>query len=541
MSSPFPPRQALQPQDLTSGRNRGDTSPGGGYEKTLSPDPDPVDRRWRAIGDTVRGASHVRKGMVNQDAIGWWPGDGVVDHVALAVADGHGSPKNFRSNTGSEFAKKVSLGLAAEIVGAGSPSLSDVKISLQSVIPRRIVKDWLALVHADLDKSPLTERELAAVEAQAGRKGRDLVAESPHLAYGSTLVTVLATKTFVAFWQIGDGDVLTVSGHGNVDRPVAGDEELIANETTSLCSPEAWRLFRTAILGTPAPMIMLSTDGFANSFLSEEGFFKFGTDVFRMAAAEGIEAVGSKLNGWLTEMTRQGSGDDISLGIICQPDALRRVPAEPPPAATVVDTGPKTSGEYPASWPTSPSPGLDDSTSTTAPPRDQDGSMPSHGPGPAPAPPPEPGPRTVPHPGPVLREGPPPPPQPEPVLRDPLPPRQEPARPMSPPAATEPEAGHRPPSSITSASELERPVSPPTPPADPVDLAGEGATRRLETDAIPQADAPDEPLPDADAPEPEAQAPSGSRLSRLLRRTKKHGTQDDKHGTQGDAEPGPAE
>jgi Protein phosphatase 2C len=540
MSSPFPPRQALQPQDLPSGRAAGDTSPSGEYEKTLPPVSEPADRCWRAIGQSVQGASHVRKGTVNQDAIGWWPSDGVGDHVILAVADGHGSAKNFRSATGSVFAKDVSLRLAEEIVTAGPPKLSDVKISLQSVIPRRIVQDWLALVHADLRESPLTEKELATLERQSGRKSRDLVAENPHLAYGSTLVTAMAAKSFTAFWQIGDGDVLIVSGRGHVDRPVAGDEQLIANETTSLCSPEAWRLFRTAVLGTPAPMIMVSTDGFANSFQSDEGFFKFGSDVLRIVAAEGIDAVDGKLDGWLTEMTRQGSGDDISLGIICQPDVLRHLPIPPPLPATVVDTRPKSepgypaswpavpspgpddsglrSGpgeraqEYPASWPAAPSPGLDDSVSLRASHLDRDGLQPP--PGSAPSPSPETGLDPVPRPQPILRAAP--------------APQQEPARPVSPPAAAEPESGHRPPPVIPEPV-LERPVSPPMPPLDPASLAEEGVVRRRVVATIPQTELPDQPPQDLEVPaslDPEAQAASGPWWKFGLGRSKKQGSQD---------------
>ena len=506
MSSPFPPRQALQPQDLTSGKDLSDTSPGGGHDKTMPSVSESADRRWRAIGRTVRGASHVRKGTVNQDAIGWWPDDGTGDHVILAVADGHGSAKNFRSDTGSRFAKEVSLRLAEEIATSGSLELSDVKHSLQSVIPRRIVQDWLALVHADLRKSPLTEEELSVLETQSGRSSRDFVAGSPHVAYGSTLVTAMATKSFVAFWQIGDGDVLIVSGRGNVGRPVAGDEQLIANETTSLCSPDAWLLFRIAVLGTPPPLIMVSTDGFANSFQSEEGFFKFGSDILRIVATEGIDAVDGKLDGWLTEMTQQGSGDDISLGIICQPDVLRRLPIEPLPPATVVDTrlttdsgypaswpaapspGPDDSGPrsrpekrdhgLPASWPASPSPGLDDAVSLGPPPLDRDGFTPSPGPGSGLESRPEFGSQAEPR----ARAG------------------QEPGRPESPPGATEPESGRQSPAPVAPDSELVRPVSPPMPPLAPGSLAEkEGMMRGREAGADPQSDRPDQPPQDSGA------------------------------------------
>jgi hypothetical protein len=278
---------------------------------------------WRVIGSSVRGATHVRTGLENQDAIGWIPAEGIGARVVVSVADGHGSPKSFRSATGARLAVEVSQSLAAELLTApaGPVELSWVKDRLEQDAPRRIVRDWRARVEQDLARSPFTDEEFALVRERDGQKGQDLVEKDPYLAYGSTLVTAVAASSFMAFWQIGDGDVLIVSPAG-ADRPLAGDERLIANETTSLCSADAWRLFRVAVFGTPAPLIMVSTDGFVNSFLDDEGYFRFGSDVLRMLGADGVDAVGGRLSQWLGEMTQAGSGDDISLGIACRPSEL---------------------------------------------------------------------------------------------------------------------------------------------------------------------------------------------------------------------------
>src|SRR6185437_6107909 len=152
--------------------------------------------------------------------------------------------------------------------------------------------------------------------------------------------------SFLAFWQIGDGDVVTVSADARVGRPLRGDERLIANETTSLCSDDAWRLFRVAIYGTTSPMILVSSDGFANSFADEPGFFQFGSDVLRIVVNEGLDAVNEMLPGWLEEMTRRGSGDDISLGMICRPSELPRSLPDPagPDAAGPGPAGPDSAG-----------------------------------------------------------------------------------------------------------------------------------------------------------------------------------------------------
>lgn len=314
---PSPPRRDPRPQTPTSGSAR--------YEKTVpaASQPEASGQPWRVIGHSVRGASHVRRDLENQDVIRWEP-EGGGSRVVISVADGHGSPKNFRSATGAKIAVDVSLGLASELLAIPPDelTLSFVKDRLEQEVPRRIVRDWLDGVDRHLGDHPFREDELLRLQEQDGRKSVELIENNGRLAYGSTLVTAIAMESFMVFWQIGDGDVLTVSASGKVSRPVRGDERLIANETTSLCSPDASRLFRVAVLGTPAPMVMVSTDGFSNSFQDDEGFFKFGSDVREIILAEGLGRVSGRLDGWLREMTEHGSGDDISLGIICRPEAL---------------------------------------------------------------------------------------------------------------------------------------------------------------------------------------------------------------------------
>ena len=56
---------------------------------------------WRAIGESVRGAAHLRSGLVNQDAFHWLPASGVGPPLILVISDGHGSAKYFRSHIGS--------------------------------------------------------------------------------------------------------------------------------------------------------------------------------------------------------------------------------------------------------------------------------------------------------------------------------------------------------------------------------------------------------------------------------------------------------
>ncbi|MDQ3699739.1 MAG: protein phosphatase 2C domain-containing protein, partial [Chloroflexota bacterium] len=72
--------------------------------------------RWRVVGTSVRGASHRRHGLPNQDALRWWPESGLGPPLVLAVADGHGSAKCFRSDVGSRLAVAAAVEVGAALL-----------------------------------------------------------------------------------------------------------------------------------------------------------------------------------------------------------------------------------------------------------------------------------------------------------------------------------------------------------------------------------------------------------------------------------------
>ncbi len=155
---------------------------------------------------------------------------------------------------------------------------------------------------------------------------RQAVEAKPGLAYGATLLSVLVTDSFILYLQLGDGDILTVSETGQVERPMPRDERLLGNETTSLSSEQAWRDVQVRFqvtAGTPPALILLSTDGYANSFRDESSFSKVGSDLLDLLRAEGVDKVNDSLKLWLAEASQAGNGDDITLGIICRMDTLQ--------------------------------------------------------------------------------------------------------------------------------------------------------------------------------------------------------------------------
>jgi hypothetical protein len=292
---------------------------------------------WRVVGRSVQGASHARGGIPNQDAIQWFPDSGVGPPLILSLSDGHGSPRNFRSDVGARFAVEAATSLMRELLLTGQPDpskLSTIKRTAEERLPGEVVRRWRASVTRHLKDHPITLEELDTLEKRRDPKARRAIEKDPQVAYGATLLSVLITSGFILYMQLGDGDILTVADNGEVTRPMTRDPRLIANETTSLCMHDAWREVQIkfqALYGPHPALILLSTDGYANSFVNEAAFLKVGSDILDILRTDGLEVVELSLSGWLEDASQAGSGDDITMGIVF-PVAILAAPAsEPPP------------------------------------------------------------------------------------------------------------------------------------------------------------------------------------------------------------------
>ena len=257
---------------------------------------------FHAIGATVRGASHLRNGLPNQDAWGKWsPVDGGWP-LAVALADGHGSAKSPRSDRGSRFACQVGIEAGREwLESAAARQLSaeELKYQLEDRVPKQIVARWRELVDKDIANEPVLPEPA-----------------NPYVVYGSTLLLFLSDKNQIALLQLGDGEILVARGDDAPQRVMRTDDRLIANETTSLSSKEAWREFRAGLF-TRAEMdwrlAILTTDGYPNSFGDDAGFLKAGSDIQTILKLDGVELLAAELEGWLRQASALGSGDDCTL------------------------------------------------------------------------------------------------------------------------------------------------------------------------------------------------------------------------------------
>jgi serine/threonine protein phosphatase PrpC len=281
---------------------------------------------WRAIGKSVRGATHFQTSIPNQDAIGWWTGAQYGLPLMMAISDGHGGERSFRSNRGSKIAVEITLQVLQEFI-KGLPDPRDLVEAEQMAtaeLPQAILKSWEEKVSADLEANPFQEHELKRLLEKRGPASKEMAEKYPLLVYGATILATVITQYFILHVQLGDGDILCVDPNGKTYRPYPRDERLVNNETTSLCSLNAadFRMRLEPVSKNGPVMVMMVSDGYTNSFPDEDDLLKAGGELLQCLRLEGMDAINEGLDATLKHISRLVSGDDISLGLLKRSELL---------------------------------------------------------------------------------------------------------------------------------------------------------------------------------------------------------------------------
>ncbi len=181
--------------------------------------------KWRCIGESVKGASHVRSGLPNQDAIRWFPESGIGLPLILAVSDGHGSAKSFRSDRGSRFAVETAIKVIQEFFLSSQSSdinFSALKDAAQRLLPPRLVNEWRKAVNKDLglsendeekltNKPNFTDEEKQILVDKDGEAAWQAVENNYFLAYGATVLAVSSSagcRVMIRVEEESDEEVL---------------------------------------------------------------------------------------------------------------------------------------------------------------------------------------------------------------------------------------------------------------------------------------------------------------------------------------------
>lgn len=271
---------------------------------------------WRVLSATARGASHEVSNMPNQDAEQSARLRGLHEGAfVVAVSDGHGNRRHFRSERGSRFAVEVACQCSEDLedrLRTLDDASSAERFALTTLVPT-IIGRWIAAVDADVERDPITLGDAYAEEAAS---------DAPVVAYGSTLIVAVAWGQWVVLAQIGDGDVLALTVDGKAFSPVPKDPALDGLRTTSLCQPNALDSFRVAVIDRSACALvglLIATDGFANAQAADPWEPAVGSDLVEMIRTRGVRWVEGQLPEWVARCaSSDGSADDTTVALLVE-------------------------------------------------------------------------------------------------------------------------------------------------------------------------------------------------------------------------------
>lgn len=262
------------------------------------------------IAASIRGASHEKEHKLRQDAL---LVSQINDQPFVAVSDGHGSEKCFRSHRGAKFAVESAKKHLEDLANVlETENITKVGEYAKMVTARNIVADWRERVRKDISQQPFTSAELKKLGEKAGQPGLNAVEKNPFTAYGATFLCSARIGDFAVFLKLGDGDILITDEEGKVNEVMEKDDRLLANETTSLCLPAAQHEMQVVLRRLSSDKhynVMISTDGYSNSYADDKAFHEAASDLSNKTP----EDIKNNIVKWLKETSIKGSGDDITL------------------------------------------------------------------------------------------------------------------------------------------------------------------------------------------------------------------------------------
>ncbi len=275
----------------------------------------------RSFHLTVRGASHIKKDKVCQDASLSCSDE--ICSVAV-VCDGHGGDDYIRSDVGSragcEAARKNILDFVRSVTAEELDRDWDM---LLKRLEASIISDWNTAIHYHFDSHPLTDLELSLLSEKARKKYvEDHKIES---AYGSTMIAVAMTREYWFGIHIGDGRCVAVTREGQFGMPIPWDKKCFLNVTTSICDSNALENFRHIYSRKLPAAIFVGSDGIDDCFKNKEQLYHlYKTVIYSFGTTDFDEAI-EGLNEYLPRLSAKGSGDDASVAAVLDMEAIKEL------------------------------------------------------------------------------------------------------------------------------------------------------------------------------------------------------------------------
>lgn len=274
---------------------------------------------------SVRGAKQLDSDEPCQDSSAHYCAD---KYTVIAVSDGHGGDKYFRSAQGAKIAVDVALDCVKECFAEQvfidvfiTESAADTDREKRlSQLKESIVSRWNEAVHRALEENPIEEEELSGLKTDIQEELSDENSDSCVRAYGATLIVAVVGLGFWFGIHIGDG-TFVIKQDGTYTQPIPLDELCVGSNTTSICSKDAIRHFYHAWGVVTPEAILIASDGLDESFSSLEHFYEFYDMVIRNSMEDWDENT-AELEVYLPQLSEKGSRDDVSLAWIVDAEDL---------------------------------------------------------------------------------------------------------------------------------------------------------------------------------------------------------------------------
>lgn len=300
------------------------------------------------------GASHIASNKPCQDSGTCYQKDGV--SIAI-VCDGHGGESYVRSEVGSQLAADIACekildfikstptdifaskknavtavptsdprlgrdGKKRDVAALSESELDLLRQNLQYVkaaqsVPEveklfrtlfsSIVESWRVAINEHVIKNPFSTKEKERVGSRRIEK-----------AYGTTLMAAVRTPDYWFAFHIGDGKLFACNKLMQWYEPVPWDCNCFLNVTTSLCDYSPVEEFRYTFDGTGEfPLAFaLGSDGIDDTFIKPELIHKFYSNLLQVFSERDIDEAKSLLTTSLSDLSKRGSHDDMSVAAI---------------------------------------------------------------------------------------------------------------------------------------------------------------------------------------------------------------------------------
>lgn len=236
----------------------------------------------------------------------------------MAVADGHGASRYFRSSLGSKLAIEAFQNICQML----NKRKGNLTIDEESV-KRAFISEWDRLVEKHFCHHPFSSNELDRLTED---KDREYVQNCFYYAYGTNFHGFAFGNGYCFALSIGDGGITIINSDGSFIDPFDEfQDENVANYTCSLCDDRGMtNLHLKTFTLQSIDAIAVATDGTMNPFQTFSNFAIAMVLPFDGIREDEYKIIRRDCRCFVSDLAnKNGSGDDCSLAVLSR---IKRLP-----------------------------------------------------------------------------------------------------------------------------------------------------------------------------------------------------------------------